>query len=1186
MREENDREGHVPVILQKYPVHQIMKACTVHYVNLFLVACLTRSSTGDEFTLGLLIPYSPPHSEKVEYLGKYFAPAIIQAVEDVNNRSGLLPGNQLSFIWNDTTCDETRSLQAMIYQIFERNVSAIIGPACSCSTEARLASALNIPIISYMCNLPSYDSNKYSTFVSTTVQVELPKLSRGLAMLLRKFNWSQVAILYENSSYYIGIKDRVKEQFEKDGIKVRLTEPLFTFGCLTKLQVGVKCSTTDVTDLPAFMKTLMKTINKNARIVLFITSSRVSLSTMSYAYHEGMTTGDHVFIMLQLELKQFILNQKNPEQYHLVPLPADITACDYFQALEAVIIVEIKVVDAANTSFTEFEDQVKKKFHDPVFPTRKPVDLDVSYVGAYLYDAVFQYARALNETLRKDESPEGQNIIRNLLNSSYDSKTGVKVVMGEDGTADFADLGIVDFLWKRLSDDPNCSKRSPKAVSVGTIDFSQETPNLKINEAAIRWPQGKGPPPDSPGCDFADFDGQRCKSVKDATVRDDINDRMVEIIGGVSGFAFIMFIILFVSITRHYVLKRKIDSLLWKINYKDISWARKTHSAGDEDELSDAAHTRKTSSQFTFTNFGFYKENRVTVKQVGTKAIDITKDILLELMQMRDFRHENCVQFFGATIDPPNICIVSAFCPRTLKDFLTCSDVKLDKTFISSLVSDIAKGMAYLHSTELKSHGNLKSSNCLIDSRWTLKIADYGLTSFKSKCNLSPKVGSTDLLWTAPELLRNPDSPPRGTQKGDVYSFAIILQEFHTRKGPYSENNANPKDIIKRVINTEVPVFRPYVINHFIPELEELRDLMKNCWEEDPDNRPDFIEIKRRIHRTVVTKGMKTNIFDSMIYMMENYADNLEDLVAERTGQLIEAKRETEELLYKILPRSVAEQLKKGKSVEAENFDEVSIYFSDIVGFTQLCSESSPMQVVTLLNDLYTLFDDIISEYRVYKVETIGDAYMVCSGLPIRLGNENAAEISWMALHILDAVKHDFVVRHKKDFKLDLRIGIHSGPVVAGVVGNTMPRYCLFGDTVNTASRMESNGEALKIHISEVTKNILESLGGFIIEERGEVFLKGKGKMRTYWLIDSEQRRANQNPRSSRGMSFRETFRTFICGEEFPKTNFITRNSSLRLSLKSASKNPVTKRSSCRVVTETEVEDERSPLTKYGTTMV
>lgn len=129
-----------------------MKKCCVHLVYLFVVIWLTRPAAGDEFTLGLLIPYSEPSGEEisVEYLGKYFAPAIIQAVEDVNNRSDLLPGHHLSFIWNDTHCNETVALQSMWYQVNERRVSAIIGPACTCRTAARLASALDIPMISFV----------------------------------------------------------------------------------------------------------------------------------------------------------------------------------------------------------------------------------------------------------------------------------------------------------------------------------------------------------------------------------------------------------------------------------------------------------------------------------------------------------------------------------------------------------------------------------------------------------------------------------------------------------------------------------------------------------------------------------------------------------------------------------------------------------------------------------------------------------------------------------------------------------------------------------------------------------------------------------------------------------------------------------------------------------------------------
>lgn len=188
-----------------------------------------------------------------------------------------------------------------------------------------------------------------------------------------------------------------------------------------------------------------------------------------------------------------------------------------------------------------------------------------------------------------------------------------------------------------------------------------------------------------------------------------------------------------------------------------------------------------------------------------------------------------------------------------------------------------------------------------------------------------------------------------------------------------------------------------------------------------------------------------------------------------------------------------------GQSVVAETYDQVTIYFSDIVGFTAISAESTPMEVVDLLNDLYTCFDSIVENYDVYKVETIGDAYMVVSGLPVRNGLLHAREISRLALALLKAT-YSFKMRHRPNEQLRLRIGLHSGPCVAGVVGLKMPRYCLFGDTVNTASRMESNGEPLKIHISETTKKHLDQFGSFITTERGLTSMKGKGTMMTYWL--------------------------------------------------------------------------------------
>uniref|UniRef100_A0A182TVY7 Guanylate cyclase domain-containing protein n=1 Tax=Anopheles melas TaxID=34690 RepID=A0A182TVY7_9DIPT len=228
---------------------------------------------------------------------------------------------------------------------------------------------------------------------------------------------------------------------------------------------------------------------------------------------------------------------------------------------------------------------------------------------------------------------------------------------------------------------------------------------------------------------------------------------------------------------------------------------------------------------------------------------------------------------------------------------------------------------------------------------------------------------------------------------------------------------------------------------------------------------------------------------------IQNYSTKL----MARTMELRMEKGKSDRLLYQMLPPAVVKQLKQQRQVPAETFDAVTIFFSDIVGFTDISASSSAMEVVIMLNTLYRLFDSIILKYDVYKVETIGDAYMVVSGLPQRNGNRHAGEIAMMSLDLVCGIS-GFTIPHMKHRILEIRVGINTGPCVAGVVGTTMPRYCLFGDTINTASRMESTGEPMKIHISESTKEVLDKLGGFKIKLRGTVDVKGKGTMQTFWL--------------------------------------------------------------------------------------
>lgn len=226
-----------------------------------------------------------------------------------------------------------------------------------------------------------------------------------------------------------------------------------------------------------------------------------------------------------------------------------------------------------------------------------------------------------------------------------------------------------------------------------------------------------------------------------------------------------------------------------------------------------------------------------------------------------------------------------------------------------------------------------------------------------------------------------------------------------------------------------------------------------------------------------------------------SYEQNKLFLMSEKS-KIIERKLNLA-LVHQILPPKVAEQIIAGKTVVPETFPEVTIFFSDVVGFTTICSAVDPPRVVRMLNDLYTAMDYVTSLFPLYKVETIGDAYMLVGGLPSR-DKDHALHIANFALLVQRAVQS---VKSPVDGSpINIRIGLHSGPVMAGVVGNLMPRYCLFGDTVNTASRMESNGIANRIHCSETTAKLLMNSGLFELSCRGEIDVKGKGRMTTYWL--------------------------------------------------------------------------------------
>lgn len=226
----------------------------------------------------------------------------------------------------------------------------------------------------------------------------------------------------------------------------------------------------------------------------------------------------------------------------------------------------------------------------------------------------------------------------------------------------------------------------------------------------------------------------------------------------------------------------------------------------------------------------------------------------------------------------------------------------------------------------------------------------------------------------------------------------------------------------------------------------------------------------------------------------EELLHDLECQVKERTADLERERQRSESLVMNMLPQVIAVRMKRGETNIADA-QVATVLFADLKGFTVLSSTRPPEEIVTLLDHMFTEFDRLAQTHGLEKIKTIGDAYMAAAGLPLPQP-DHAARAARMGLEMIGVVRE---VRAHFGVELDVRVGIHSGTVVAGVIGKSKYAYDVWGDTVNVASRLESHGEPGRVHVSESLCRALPE--SFEWEERGVIDVKGKGAMATYWLL-------------------------------------------------------------------------------------
>ncbi|CAH1786475.1 unnamed protein product [Owenia fusiformis] len=942
---------------------------------------------------------------------------------------------------------------------YNEGIAALIGPACTSALEpvARLAGYWNIPIVT---GLGDYGIFKNKTNFPTLTRMAYCqcRLRKVFGSVFSQFNWTDISIIYDrDDAHAMTIGQTLDVGLKKGGIEPHMiqyngqSEPDYS--------------------------SMLEEASRHSRVIILSAPGDAIRRLMIAAYTIGYTSGDYVFMDVELFKSEYWGDhdwKRNDTDDSIAK-----------QAYES--LLRVALMESQGVEFQTFSEEIKSRsLRDYNFDFE---DEQVNFFIGSFYDGILLYGMALNETLDVGgDIRDGWNMSRRMWNRTFKGVTG-EVIIDENGDRDTS-YSILDM-------HPDTGDFHPVAHYWG--DRPGYNPKQGVS---IHWPNDKGPPGSQnvykTECGFTN-DSPDCQE-KDPIIT-------VFIIVITILIALLLVGTLSFMIYRKFKQEASIRDTSWIVTPDEIVYTLKGVGLSKQSLLqsTNSINTKSTNSMVVgvhqiFIPVANYRGHRCAVKTIAVKRLQLNRETLLHINRRRELQHENIARFIGATVAPPKLFVLMEFCEKgSLEDVLANTDINLDWSFKRSLIQDIVNGMFYIHTSPVKCHGKLKSSNCVVTGRFTVKITDFGLRMLYDDTSVKHLEHKEDnsALWIAPEILRGSDT--RATQQGDVFSFAIILQEIITRQMPYGEvrDTLDVKDIIGQ-IKAANPVLRPKV-DHTCPH--DVKDLLQKCWLENPDERPDFKSINMMFRKSSKGTG---NIMDNLLKRMEVYANNLEHIVEDRTSQLIVEKKKSEELLHQILPKAIAERLMNGLAVDPESFDNVTIYFSDIIGFTSLSSNSTPLQIVELLNDLYTVFDSILENHDVYKVETIGDAYMVVSGLPIRNGSNHAKEIASMSVSILGALL-TFRIRHLPKEKLNIRIGLHSGPCVAGVVGLKMPRYCLFGDTVNTASRMETNGEALRIHISDVTKRALSAHGNeFTFESRGSLEVKGKGTMKTYWLISDQ----------------------------------------------------------------------------------
>uniref|UniRef100_A0A0K0F0Y2 guanylate cyclase n=1 Tax=Strongyloides venezuelensis TaxID=75913 RepID=A0A0K0F0Y2_STRVS len=1055
-----------------------------------IIILLLKSTECQNYTgslkIGLIFPYND--TVFVKYMGfQNSASAIMIALKNAKENHPMLDNINITFYWKFNDCLSS-DVSGKMYDLITKNkIDVLFGPPCRKTLNTVTSIASYYKILTLLWGNVFLDMDDYSNHkkVIGSVMSSYIDMNHCLGKFLIMFKWTTISIIYQSDEDHLYMCDIYTENL--------LSTFTTHYGDIFIAYRKKISNSQSIKD-----HSISDDIKEVSRIIIMCFDDKHLFKEMILDFYDhGMNNRDYVYINIDANMDKYI-DSENENIFKNDNVLLGNRDDEFNSMFMWMYHYQFYLGGGKNEVYEEIRRLVPIYMQKEPFLCKKEcAKFNVSSVFApYLFDASYIYFTTISKILLANDITNVSEItflnLTKEIPGDYTLSTGeftmsknltrvTKVVLSrytQNGR------GIVNLLYITRKDNDS------------TINLISND----LKNTIWYYRDGKYP-----------LNVPECGYTNELCTKSFIEKSPIGFAAIIVGAIIIIIIILGVIIYMQHIKSKQqtINDSIWKIDLSSVKKVSECVSSSvrtiskislDSSVCSEGKLNTKSMKNKTHILF-VYENKKIVGEKHNVSYSTLNENNKIELRNMKMLSNANLNKFIGFNHSPTFCISFWGYCSRlSLVDIFQAPSLsyEIDAFFIYSLINDAIEGLNAIHNSPIKVHGNLMLTNCLVDERWQLKLSDFGLGFLRTEEAKDSRL----LLWTAPELLKGEVNEK--SKKTDIYSLSIVMADIMNNNISFenSDVNGGSDEVVYMLKHKKNSTFRPKLN----PKVENLpiamTHLVKDMWSQDPNSRPTIEVVKKLIKEMNPSKSH--NLMDHVFNILENYASSLEEEITLRTQELTIEKKKADLLLTRMLPTQVIEKLKLGQAIQPETYDEATIFFSDIVSFTTLASKCTPLQVVDLLNSLYTLFDSTINEYDVYKVETIGDGYMCVSGLPNKNEHLHVKEISCLSIELVKKMK-GFSIVYLPNENIRVRIGIHTGSCIACVVGLTMPKYCLFGNAVSLASKMESNGKANHIHMScDAHKLLTEKIGGFVTQRRGEVIINGAGVFETYWLLGKE----------------------------------------------------------------------------------